>query len=243
VYHLAPGADRPEIVALLPNAGNSVAFGIPGALVGNVFGREGTEHEGYVFFCSLMNCTVYRVRQGEATPWMFCDDEHIGRTIMPFGLFYGDDGSFNLYGREGTSYTEDAGHGTELLYWRIDGDRLSDDPSGVMDVYDGQRMLWVHGGDVAPEGFGAFGGQRFSIDIGSVDLMHVSKPEGALPYDAAVVRRSEAGVHVFADQLQSGAPACIFAGDRLLVSRIGRSYSTGEFHHTDGAIYEVRYTG
>lgn len=42
--------------------------------------------------------------------------------------------------------------------------------------------------------------------------------------------------------VEPGFTAC-FAGARLLVARIGKSHSTGDFHETDGAIYAITYTG
>ncbi|MET0895381.1 MAG: hypothetical protein ABWY80_05975 [Acidimicrobiia bacterium] len=243
VYHVPYEGGTPGLVSLIPNSGGSVAFGVPGALVGNTFGPEGSEHEGHVFFSSLMNCTVYRVREGEAEPWLICDPEHIGRTIMPYGVFFDDDGGMVLYGKEGTSYTEAAGTGSELRLWRVSNGTVADDPIEGLDEAAAFSMLANN--SVAPEGFGPFGGQSFSTTQGSANLMHVTMmPTGALPYDSTIVRVDAEGTpHVFADQLQSGAPTCMFVGDRMLVSRIGKSYSTGDYHETDGAIYEITYTG
>jgi hypothetical protein len=68
--------------------------------------------------------------------------------------------------------------------------------------------------------------------------------DGPLPYDAGIVRFDSVGTtHVFADQLQSGAPAVIFQEDRMLVSVVRKSYSTGEYHLPDGSLYEIIYTG
>jgi hypothetical protein len=245
VYHVPQGSDTPELVSLIPNSGGSVALGVPGALVGNTFGKEGTEHEGYVFFCSLMNCTVYRVSEGRAEPWIICDPEHIGRLIMPYGIAFDPDDNLLLFGKEGTSYTAEAGTGSELKMWRIEDGTVAPEPVADLSDTDAFSMLAQTDTNVAPEGFGSFGGQRFSTTQGSANLMHVTMmPEGGLPYDSTIVRTDEDGnSHVFADQLQSGAPTCMFVGDRLLVSRIGKSYSTGDYHEADGGIYEITYTG
>ena len=68
--------------------------------------------------------------------------------------------------------------------------------------------------------------------------------EGSLPYDADIVWLDDDNqVHVFADQLQTGAPSLIFQGDRMIVSLVRMSYSTGQFHYPDGSLYEITYTG
>jgi hypothetical protein len=243
VYHVPYEGGTPSMVTLIPNSGGSIAFGVPGALVGNTFGPQGSEHEGYVFFSSLMNCTVYRVHEREAEPWLVCDPPNIGRTIMPYGVLFDDGGGMLLYGREGTSYTQEAGTGSELRMWRVQGGEVAADPIEDLDESTAFARL-TNRSAIAPEGFGPFAGQRFATTQGSTNLMHVTKPEGPLPYDATIVRTdSDGNSHVFADQLQGASPGCIFAGERMLVSKIGKSYSTGDYHETDGAIYEITYTG
>jgi len=69
-------------------------------------------------------------------------------------------------------------------------------------------------------------------------------PDGPLPYDSEIIRIDEKGErHVFARNLQAGYPGLLFQGDRLLVCRIGKSYSAGDYHYPDGSIYEIVYTG
>ena len=46
-----------------------------------------------------------------------------------------------------------------------------------------------------------------------------------------------------ADNLQGGWVELRFSGDRMYVSTLRRSYSTGEYHEPDGSLYEIRYTG
>jgi hypothetical protein len=75
-------------------------------------------------------------------------------------------------------------------------------------------------------------------------MQTTTMPDGALPYDAEIIRIDETGKqHVFARKLQAGYPGLLFQGNRMLVSRIGKSYSTGDFHYPDGSIYEIVYTG
>ncbi|MET0984508.1 MAG: hypothetical protein ABW034_03780 [Steroidobacteraceae bacterium] len=98
---------------------------------------------------------------------------------------------------------------------------------------------------VAPEGFGPFGGQTFVVDVGTVNLMQTSTmPDGALPYDAAIYRIDKSGTrHLFARNLQGGFPQIKFQGKRLLLGRIGKSYSTGDFHYPDGSLHAIEFTG
>ena len=54
---------------------------------------------------------------------------------------------------------------------------------------------------------------------------------------------SDGKPHVFADNFQGSSTLLVFDRTRLLMSFVGKSYSTGEYHHPDGSIYEIRYTG
>jgi hypothetical protein len=100
-------------------------------------------------------------------------------------------------------------------------------------------------GRVAPESFGPFGGHTFRATRGSVNLMQTTMmPDGPLPYDAQILRVDKDGnEHVFADGLQSGHCSLMFQGDRMLLGRIGKSYSTGDFHYPDGSLHEITYVG
>jgi hypothetical protein len=55
------------------------------------------------------------------------------------------------------------------------------------------------------------------------------------------VRTDKQGqVHVFADNFQGSSTLLTFRGNELLMTIMGKRYSTGEYHHPDGAIYGIR---
>lgn len=254
VYWVPPGWDIPEVFCTVPHAGK-IGGGISGALCPAGWGEAGTPEEGMLFVVSLMNCTLYSVTSNrQIEPWLICDDEHLGVQFMPGRLFrasaeWGDlEGELIVSGRPNTSFEKPAELSGDLRigYWKVEEtDRgrqvtaVEPPPSITPD-----RMAGIRD-NVAPEGFGPYAGQRFSCRHGSANLAHTTKMhDGPLPYDADIVRFDAAGeVRIFADQLQSGAPALIFQGDRMLVSVVRKSYSTGEYHLPDGSIYEIKYSG
>jgi hypothetical protein len=97
---------------------------------------------------------------------------------------------------------------------------------------------------VAPREFGPFAGELFWVDEGGVDLNHVTMFDAPLPYNAKLMRTDRQGKHhVFADTFQGSSTLLVFDKNRLIMSVLGKSYSTGDYHHPDGTIYEVSYTG
>jgi hypothetical protein len=129
---------------------------------------------------------------------------------------------------------DDPGHNV-IEYWVIDGDQIDTTAVARRDI--GWAMA-----QEAPAEFGPYGGHTFLFDFGSTNLMHVSKPEpGPLPYDSTILRVDPAGnVHVFADGLQGGWNELRFDRDRMYISCLRRSFSTGEYHEPDGSLYEIR---
>ena len=49
--------------------------------------------------------------------------------------------------------------------------------------------------------------------------------------------------HVFADTFQGASTVIIFQNNKMYLSIFGKSYSTGDYHHPDGTIYEIEYRG
>jgi hypothetical protein len=87
----------------------------------------------------------------------------------------------------------------------------------------------------------------FTVDEGTTNLLHTTgnlfnaKP---LPYDGRIMRIAPDGSeHVFAEGIQGGSTALAFSGERMLISLVRKSYSTGEYHEPDGSIYEIRWAG
>jgi hypothetical protein len=78
------------------------------------------------------------------------------------------------------------------------------------------------------------------------DLDGVLTPAGEaeLPYDERIMRIDHQGHHhVFADNLQSGWNEIRFSGERMLLSSLRKSFSSGQYHEPDGSIHEIRFAG
>jgi hypothetical protein len=256
VYWVPPGWDVPEVFCIVPHAGH-IGDGVSGALCPAGWGEVGTPEEGMFFAVSLLNCVLYRVTPDRLiVPWLICDEEHVGEQFMPTRVFRAGDGwgeyagQLIVAGRPDTSFERPAEmSGTlSLGFWRVDDPH--DRPvlhriPGPDDGLTGQLAATRNVENTrAPEGFGAFAGQRFMCTPGSANLAHTTKLEGALPYDASIVRFDHGGQrHEFATQLQSGSPALLFQRDRMVVAVVRKSYSTGEYHLPDGSLYEITYVG
>jgi hypothetical protein len=240
LYRVPPGSDTPVTFAEMPHAG-AVGGGTAGALVIGPFGPDGSEHEGRIYLHSQMNCTVYQVTpDGIASPYLILDESSLGRQIMPVRVFIGGplwpeaEGKLVVGGRLGLSFEERAPGDNTVDFWVVEDGKLADAP-----VASGDAGLALAA--TAPASFGRFAGDVFTINQGSVNLNHVTKPPpGPLPYDAAIVRTDSDGRdHVFADDIQTGWNTMLFDADRLVVSQVRRSYSTGEYHEPDGSIFEI----
>jgi len=267
LYWVPPGASWVEHYVVIPDSG-SLNGGKSGALVGPGFGAPGTPEDGYLFVTSMYNCTMYKVTSTRRIwPYIVGDPAHCGTQFMPRRLYRAPESWGKLAGElicEGVANhtfrtpapmpgeerlverpiffrVQDNGEGREATLSEIDATGLQpvreEEGPGLVETYD-RPML-------APEGFGPFGGQRFFVDLGSVNLMQTTMmPDGALPYDSVLYRIDKDGQrHVFARNLQGGHPMIMFQGKRLIISWIGKSYSTGDFHYPDGSLHEIVYTG
>jgi hypothetical protein len=245
VFKYAPGEDRMTVFAEIPHSGK-LNDGVPGAAVTGGFGPPGSPQEGYFFVQSLMNCTVYRVdTRGRIEPWLVLDAPTVPKPIMPLDFqvapdWWGDlAGQFILYGKAGQTYREEVDPSLKYRHYHVDLNGKVD-PTPLPD----NRVPAPIEAVVAPPEFGPFAGQLFWVDEGGVDLNHVTMFDAPLPYSAKLMRTDRQGKHhVFADNFQGASTLLVFDKERLLMSVIGKSYSTGDYHHPDGSIYEVRYTG
>jgi hypothetical protein len=259
VFWVPPETGRVEHFAVCSDSG-SLNDGKSGALVSPGWGADGSPEEGILFVTSMYNCTMYKVDSARRIwPWVVGDGEHGVPQFMPREVF-----------RAPAAWEEYAG---ELVVCGVAdhhfGSRAPMPGQAAKEEtivrylvqetgpYEQPKLTPIEGGypipsstryggiQVAPEGFGPFGGQGFKVTLGSVNLMQTTMmPEGTLPYDSQIIRIDENGQeHVFVDKVQSGYPGLLFQGDRLLLSRIGKSYSTGDFHYPDGSLYEITYTG
>jgi len=244
LYRVAPGSSEVEVFARLPHAG-SIGDGIPGAMMPGTFGAKGTEHEGYFFAQSMMNCTVYRISaNGEVEPYITFDESVTPKTIMPLLIFYAPahwgklEGELIVAGPWDTSFTQRATQRLELRYWRLTGPD-DFDPTPIDDVVYGTNT------GIAPKGFVNLAGHLFWADEGTTNLMHETRArDEGLPYDAKIMHTAIDGTTgTFAENLQGGSTSFIFNGNRMLIGCLRKSYATGEYHEPDGTIYEVRYNG
>jgi hypothetical protein len=259
VFWVPPGAPTVEIFAVAADSG-SLNAGKSGALVSPGWGADGTPEEGVLFVVSMYNCTMYKVdRHRQIWPWVIGDGEHSTVQFMPREVFRAPEswgkhaGELVVAGVADHHFAKPAPQpGEPPLVERIvrfvvteRGHGLPAELTPVDEELPVPTISRYAHGKVAPDSFGPFGGHTFRTTLGSVNLMQTTMmPDGALPYDAQIIRVDPAGnEHVFADKLQAGYAALLFQGDRMILSRIGKSYSTGDYHYPDGSLHEIVYVG
>jgi hypothetical protein len=242
IYRLAPGENRPHGFAIAPRSG-ALAGGISGALMPGVFGRPGTPEEGLLLIISMHNCTIYAVKpDGSVMPWVVMDGVNGPGPLMPYRLFYapesvvGERNMLLVEGPWGTHFGEQ-NHRYAPAHYRVVGQTI--DPTPVEAMAGGP-------GPFAPAAFGPHAGQMFRTEHGGfISSVHWTKgSRQALPYTDTIVRRDENGKeHLFASNLQAGQNLIGFAGDRLIITNLRHSYSSGDFHEPDGSVYAIRFKG
>jgi hypothetical protein len=127
--------------------------------------------------------------------------------------------------------------GQESAYYVVENGILGSAPFAT-----GNRMLAMPqriGGN-----FGPLSGKLVYSDHGSVNQSQSIYDNPPLPYDGRLLYRNDNGDFLdLVTGLRGGRNDIIFTGDRLVISHWGKSYSTGEFHYPDGAIWELRWEG
>ncbi len=242
VYRLAPGESRPHGFAIPPRSGTS-GNGVSGALLPGVFGRPGTPEEGLFLFFSMHNCTVYAARpDGSVEPWIVMDGVNGPGPLMAYRLFYapesvvGEPDMLLIEGTWGTHFGEQK-HRFAPSHYRVVGRKV--EPESVKAMAGGP-------GPIAPAAFGPFAGQMFRTEHnGFISSVHWTKgSRQALPYSDTIMRRDADGTeHMFASGIQAGQNLIGFAGDRMLITNLRHSYSSGDFHEPDGSLYAIRFKG
>jgi len=241
IYSLAPGENTPRAFAIPPRVGEGESS-ISGALVPGVFGRKGTAEEGLFLFFSMHNMTIYAARpDGSVEPYIILDGKE-GRPgpCMPYRVYYADPalvGSENVLlveGKWNSNFGGESGHVFRVASYRIHGREV--DPTPVEALAGGPGFR-------APSGFGAFAGDSFRPENNGY-MSSINWTEGdasvSLPYTTEIIRRDRDGREtVFASKLQAGQNLIGFAGDRLIVSNMGHSYSSGNFKYPDGSIFAI----
>jgi len=242
IYRLPPGADKPLGFGVPPRSG-SRGGGISGALMPGVFGRPATPEQGLFLLISMHNCTIYAVTpDAEITPWLVMDGVNGPGPLMPYRLYYahesvtGEKDTLVVEGPWGTSFGEQ-NHTYQPGHYRVTGRAVNPEPI---------KVLEGGPGPIAPDAFGPYAGQMFRVDnAGFISSVHWTKGNRqALPYTDTIWRREPDGrQHLFASNVQAGQNLLGFAGDRMIITNMHHSYSSGDFHEPDGTIHAIRYVG
>ncbi|VXD05195.1 conserved hypothetical protein [Pseudomonas sp. 9AZ] len=243
IYSLAPGESIPYPFALVPRSGKEQ---ISGAFVPGVFGRKGTPEEGLFLIFSMHNSTIYAVRpDATVTPWLVMDGEGGNPgPLMPYRMFYadpaivGEENMLVLEGKWSTNFGGEQTHEFRTKHYRIADGTIH---SEVIESLTGGAVLR------APKGFGPLAGEAFRPEYaGFMSSVHWAEGDctESLPYTTSIIRRDADGTeHVFASNIQAGQNLIGFAGDRMIVTNMGHSYSSGNFKHPDGTVFAIRYVG
>jgi len=242
-------SDQLVLFATLPRNESKIGNGIPAALIPGGFGHDGTPHEGYYYFTALRNNTIYRVNgKGEATSVAIMDGQH-GPLLLPRALCFGSEDCFPEHpGKLIVGGVPDAKFmigennegrtvGQECTFHLVEDGKVESEPFAR-----GNRMLAF---PVRARGnFGPLSGLRLFTNHGSINHSQSMYDHQALPHDAEILYEDQHGkVCPLITGLRSGRNDFIFDGSRLVITHWGKSYSTGEFHHPDGAIWEITYEG
>lgn len=244
IYRLGPGDDKPHPVGVPPRSG-SHGDGISGALLPGVFGRPGTPEEGLLLFFSMHNTTIYALRPDlSIEPWIVLDGVNGNPgPVMPYRLYYadpeivGEENVLVIDGKWGASFGGESTHDYTPGQFRVVGKTVLPDP--IPELEGGPCLR-------APEGFGPLAGQCFRPENhGFISSVHWTEAEPeALPYSAEIVRRDADGKeYVFAINLQAGQNLIGFTNNRMIITNLRHSYSSGNFHEPDGSIYAIQYKG
>ncbi|MBD9562264.1 hypothetical protein [Pseudomonas sp. PDM09] len=242
IYCLAPGESIPYPFAIAPRSGKEQ---ISGALLPGVFGRKGTPEEGLLLIFSMHNSTIYAVRpDGSVSPWLVMDGEQGPGPVMPYRLFYadpqvvGEENMLVLEGKWSTNFGGEQTHEFRTAHYRIADGMVHPQP---IEALQGGATLR------APKGFGPLGGEAFRPEYaGFMSSVHWAEGDSsaALPYTTSIIHRDAEGrEHVFASNIQAGQNLIGFAGNRMIVTNMGHSYSSGNFKHPDGSVFAIRYVG
>lgn len=240
IYRFGPGDKRPTGFCVAPKSGD-VGGGKSGALLTGVFGRPGTREEGLFLIFSMHNCTIYAVRpDGSIEPWLVMDGKSAPGPVMAYRLFYADPelvGEENVLVVEGkwdSSFNDEQSHVFEPRHYRVADGTIY--PQVIESLAGGAGLR-------APSSFGEFGGQSFRTEnAGFVSSVHWTEGDAKpLPYTASIMRRDADGQeHVFISNVQAGQNLIAFAGNRMIVSNMGHSYSSGNFKNPDGVVFAVQ---
>jgi hypothetical protein len=242
-------SDQLTLFAILPRNNSASGNGMPCALIPGGYGPEGSEYEGAYYFTALRNNSIYRVLgNGQAETVAIMDGIH-GPKLLPRVMCFGSDDAFPEHkGKlivggvpEAVFDIGDSNEGRfigqESAFYVVENGKLADKPFAT-----GNRMLAMP--QRMGANFGPLSRRLVYSDHGSINQSQSIYDNPPLPHDGRLLWRDDSGeLRELVTGLRGGRNELLFAGDRLIISHWGKSYSTGEFHHPDGAIWELRWTG
>lgn len=240
VYRIGPGEKRPTGFCVAPKSG-TVGGGLSGALLPGVFGRPGTREEGLFLIFSMHNCTIYAVRPDRSIePWLVMDGKSAPGPVMAYRLFYadpelvGEENVLVVEGKWNSNFNGEQSHVFEPRHYRVADGTIH--PEAIESLAGGAGLR-------APAAFGKFGGQSFRPEnAGFISSVHWTEGDAEpLPYTTSIMRRDADGnEHLFVSNVQAGQNLIAFTGNRMIVSNMGHSYSSGNFKYPDGTVFMVR---
>ncbi len=198
---------------------------VSGTGVDAAFAPPGSAFAGKLYAITSSNGTIYTVAaDGKCAPFTTFDESRHG---APLYLRFAEDGqSLLVTVVRGGLYKAS---GTAVLRVLPDGT--------IVDKAVAEGGTMFGGLDIAPAGFGAYGGQLFIVDVGSFEI---PVPQGqALRADGKVYRVTPEG------RLEVVVSGLInpwglrFVGNRLWVSDINGDFIYGKRELPDGFIVEV----
>jgi hypothetical protein len=241
-------SDQLILFAVLPRNDSAAGGGIPAALIPGAFGPNGTPHEGNYYAASLGNKTIYRVRgDGQADSFAILDGR-FGPALLPRALCFGGQDTFPQYngklivgGVPQVNFSigdRNTGRqvGQQVQFHIVEEGVVQPEP-----ICTGNRMLAL---GVRAGAFGPLSGRMLYSDHGAINQSQSIYDNSPLPHDGAILYADEGGApQPLVTGLRGGRNELFFDGRRLLISHWGKSYSTGEFHHPDGALWELHHVG
>lgn len=217
-----------SIFCTLPNAGKANQ-GISGFGVDARFGPEGSPFAGKFFAVTAYNNTIYQVTaDGACTPFVNFDGQRFG---SPAGLGFTPDGKAMLVtvaqGEIVAAPTSKAG---AIVAVSPEG-KISDKP-----VVEG--LTRPMGMDIAPQGFGQYGGQLFVADVESIQVP-VPMTQ-ALAADGKIYRATPEGTLQLVAAGFFNPAGVRFVDKKLWVSDINGDFIAGKRELPDGFIVAIR---
>ena len=190
------------------------------------FAPHGSPFGNKLYAVTSSNGTLYTVSaDGQCKPFTTFDEKRHG---APLYVRFAQDGqSLLVTVVRGGLY---AASGTAVLRVLPDG--------SIVDQAVAEGGTMFGGLDIAPAGFGAYGGQLFVVDVGSFEI---PVPQSqALRADGKVYRFTQDGHMELVVSGLINPWGLRFVGNRLLISDINGDFIYGKRELPDGFIVEVR---